>query len=52
MAVAEAMNILGADSDTLPRRSLAYAEWNRLIGYKGKKTVPQPFKRWMKRGDA
>ena len=50
MQVAEALNILSADSDHLPKRSAAYAEWNREVGYTGKKTIPQPFKRWLKRG--
>ncbi len=51
--LAESLNILNAERGCiLPRRSVAYAEWNRIVGYKGKKTIPQPFKRWIKRGEA
>ena len=50
--VAESLNILSADSDYLPLRGTAYAEWNRIVGYKGKKMKPMPFKRWEKRGGA
>jgi len=50
--VAENLNIIKGDAKELPRRKVAHDEWNREVGYKGKKHTPQPFKRWQKRGDA
>ena len=47
--VAENLNIIASDGTT-PRRKDAMDEWNREVGYKGKKAKPQPFKRWDKRG--
>jgi hypothetical protein len=50
--LAESLNILGAESATLPRRSVVYAEWNRIVGYTGRRSMPQPFRRWIRRGEA
>ena len=47
--LAESMTILAQADETLPRKSVAYAEWNRIVGYTGKKHKPMPFKRWDRR---
>ena len=51
-SVAEGLNILNHGKTTLPRKKDAYDLWNHAVGYTGKKSKPQPFKRWEKRGGA
>lgn len=51
-SVAEGLNILNHGEDTLPCKRVAYDLWNEQVGYTGKKSKPQPFKRWEKRGGA
>lgn len=47
--LAEAMTIIAQADGSLPRKRVAYDEWNRIVGYKGRRHRPMPFRRWDRR---
>ena len=48
MCLAEGLNMINRSSNGSQNitRGLMYREWNKIVGYTGKKLVPTPFKRW------